>query len=90
MHGKDYFWCTGNHWSGGTKHNGMYANHKSYDHDSLRSCMDDRHKNGNRNNGQWNETPSKLAEAPPQKLALNDKLCNAFFTQAGLSTDAIN
>jgi hypothetical protein len=26
--GKDYFWCTGDHWSGGTKHNGMYANHK--------------------------------------------------------------
>ena len=23
MHGKDYFWCTGDHWSGGTKHNGI-------------------------------------------------------------------
>jgi hypothetical protein len=27
MHGKYYFWCTGDHWSGGTKHNGMYADH---------------------------------------------------------------
>jgi hypothetical protein len=24
MHGKNYFWCTGNHWSGGRKHNGIY------------------------------------------------------------------
>ncbi len=23
MHSKDYFWCTGNHWSSRTKHNGM-------------------------------------------------------------------
>jgi hypothetical protein len=28
VNGKDYFWCTGNHWSGGEKHNGMYADHK--------------------------------------------------------------
>jgi hypothetical protein len=33
MNGKYYFWCTGNHWSGGTiKHNGMYADHKTCDH----------------------------------------------------------
>jgi hypothetical protein len=25
MHSKDYCWCTGNHWSGRTKHNGMCA-----------------------------------------------------------------
>ncbi len=37
-------------------------------------------KNGNRNNGQSNETPSKPAEAPSWKLALNDNLCNAFCT----------
>jgi hypothetical protein len=47
-------------------------------------------KNGNGNNDQLNETPSKPAEAPSQKLALNDKLCNAFCTQAGLSTEAID
>jgi hypothetical protein len=32
MHGKDYFWCTGDHWSGSTKHNGMYADHKICNH----------------------------------------------------------
>jgi hypothetical protein len=36
------------------------------------------------------ETPSEPAEGPSQKLALNNKLCNAFFTQAGLSAEAIN
>ena len=34
--GKNYFWCTGDHWSGGEKHNGMYADHKTCDHDSWR------------------------------------------------------
>ena len=34
MHGKDYFWCTDDHWSGGIKHNGMYADHKTCDHES--------------------------------------------------------
>jgi hypothetical protein len=80
MHGKAYFWCTGNHWSDGTKHNGMYADHKSCDHNSWRPRMDERHKNGNGNNGQSNETPSKPVEATSQKLALNDKLCKAFCT----------
>ena len=93
MHGKDYFWCTGNHWSGGIKHNGMYADHKTCDHDSWRSRMDERCKNGNGNDGQskeTKETPSKPAEGTSQKLALNDKLCNAFCTQAGLSAEAID
>ncbi len=90
MHGKDYFWCTGNHWSSGTKHNGMHADHKSCDHDSWRSCMEERCKNGNGNTGQSNETPSKPAEAPSQKLTLNDQLCNVFCTQAGSSAEAIN
>ncbi len=52
--------------------------------------MDKRCKKGDWNNGQSNETPSKPAEAPSQKLALNDKLCNTFCTQAGLSAEAID
>jgi hypothetical protein len=93
MHGKDYFWCTGNHWSGSMKHNGMYADHKTCNCDSWRSRMDEHCKNGNRNDGQLKETketPSKPAEGTSQKLALNDKLCNAFCTQAGLSAEAID
>jgi hypothetical protein len=34
INGKEYFWCTGDHYSGDEKHNGMYADHKSCDHDS--------------------------------------------------------
>lgn len=37
QNGKDYFWCTGDHWSGGTKYNGMYADHKTCDHASWRA-----------------------------------------------------
>ncbi len=52
--------------------------------------MDKHCKNGSRNNGQSNETPSKPAEAPSQKLTLNDKLCNAICTQASLFAEAID
>ncbi len=55
--------------------------------------MDERCKNGNENDGQskeTKETPSKPAEGPSQKLALNDKLRNGFCTQAGLSAEAID
>jgi hypothetical protein len=33
VNGKDYFWCTGDNYSGGEKYNGVYADHKSTDHD---------------------------------------------------------
>jgi hypothetical protein len=33
VNGREFHWCTGNHYSGGEKHNGMYANHKSSDQD---------------------------------------------------------
>jgi hypothetical protein len=88
--GKDYFWCTGEHWSGGQKYNGMYTDHKTCDHDSWRARIDERQKGPD---GQSKETPketSKSVEAPSQKLTLNDKLCNAFCTQAGLSAEAVD
>ncbi len=93
MNGKDYFWCTGIQWSGGTKHNGMYANHKTCDNDAWRARIDEccTPKNGNRTSGQTKSVvPSKPAEDSSQKLTLNDKLCNAFCTQAGLSAKAVN
>ena len=52
--------------------------------------MDERQKG---QKGQLKETPketSKPVEAPSPKLTLNDKLCNAFCTQAGLSAEAID
>ena len=87
MHGKDYFWCTGDHWSSGTKHNEMNTDHKTCNHESWRSHMDERRKG---HYSQSKETSSKPAEASSQKLALNDKLQNAFCTQAGLSAEAID
>ncbi len=32
VNGKDYHWCTGDHYSGGEKHNKIYADHKSSKH----------------------------------------------------------
>ncbi len=37
-----------------------------------------------------NKTPSKLSNDSNQKLTLNNKLCNAFCTQAGLSAEAVD
>jgi hypothetical protein len=90
VQGKDYFWCTGDHWSGGVKHNGMYTDHKNCDHGAWRSRMDERQKRYNGEPKETKETSSKPAEAPSQKLALNDKLRNAFCTQAGLSAEVID
>ena len=90
VQGKDYFWCTGDHWSGGVKHNGMYTDHKTCDHGAWRSRMDERRKRYNGEPKETKETSSKPVEAPSQKLALNDKLCNAFCTQAGLSAEVID
>jgi hypothetical protein len=89
--GKNYFWCTGDHWSGGEKHNGMYADHKTCDHDSWRKTVDDRC--AARNPGKSsNDTPAPASTPtnPDMKLSLNDKLRNAFCTQAGLSAEAVD
>ena len=51
--------------------------------------MDERRK-GYDGQPKEKETSSKPAEAPSQKLALNNKLRNAFCTQAGLSAEAID
>ena len=48
----------------------------------------DEHQKGY--NGQSKEPSSKPVETSSWKLALNDKLCNTFCTQAGLSAKAID
>ena len=92
VNGKEYFWCTGDHYSGGEKHNGMYADHKSCDHDSWRKAIDDRRAKSNPSGKPTNNTPTdaKPNPAPEKKLTLNDKLRNAFCTQAGLSAEAVD
>jgi hypothetical protein len=85
---KTYHWCIGEHYSGGTKHNGMYADHKLCDHEAWQARI-----GMERNacfNGRKPVKAPKSEEAPTQKLGLNDKLHNAFCTQAGHSAEAID
>jgi hypothetical protein len=92
VNGKDDHWCTGDHYSGDEKHNGMYADHKPSKHDALHKNMDDLCAARGSDNKPSNKAPTSIAAAPPQKqkLALNDKLRNAFCTQAGLSAEAVD
>jgi hypothetical protein len=74
VNGRDLHWCTGYHYSGDVKHNGMYANHKSSDHDAWRKSFDN--ATANQSSGKTsNESHSPAAASvPAQKVALNDKL----------------
>ncbi len=84
MNGKDYHWCTKDHYSGSQKYNGMYADHKQLDHDSWRKSIDDkratRNSGKNQNNNAAPAPAPSAAPAAAQKLTLNDRLCNAFCT----------
>ncbi len=92
VNGKEYHWCTGDHYSGGEKHNVMYADHQSSKHDAWRKNMDDLCAACGSGNKPFNKAPTPVTAAPPQKqkLALNNKLCNAFCTQAELSAEAVD
>jgi hypothetical protein len=94
MNGNNYHWCTKDHFSGGEKYNGMYADHKPEDHDSWRKAIDDkrakRNSVKNQNNNAAPASAPSPAPAAASKLTLNDKLCNAFCTQAGLSAEAVD
>ncbi len=89
MNGKDYFWCTEDHDSGGEKYNGMYADPKSAEHNMWRKTIDDCHVTCTSGKSS-NDTPAPATPAIAQKLALNNKLWNAFCTQAALSAEAVN
>ncbi len=90
VNGRDFHWCTNNHYSGGVKYNEMYANHKSSDHNAWCRSFDE--AKANYNSGKTsNESPSPAAASvPAQKLALNDALRSAFCTQVDLSAEAID
>ena len=70
----------------------MYADHKSCDHDSWRKAIDEKRTKSNQNRKPSTNIPvdTKPAAAPEKKLTLNDKLRNAFCTQAGLSAEAVD
>jgi hypothetical protein len=74
VNGKEYHWCTGDHYSGGKKYNGMYADQKSGDHDAWCKNLDDRRAANSSGNKMLSKTPAPAAAAPTQKLALNIKL----------------
>ncbi len=88
VNGKTYHWCIGEHYSSGTKHNGMYAGHKLCDHEAWQARID--LERNARFNGRKPVKAPKSEEAPTQKLGLNNKLRNAFCTQASLSAEAID
>ncbi len=89
MSDKDYFWCTGDHYSGGEKYNGMYADHKTSDHDKWCKTIADCCVTCTSGKSS-NDTPAPATPAIAQKLTLNNKLWNAFCTQAVLSAEAVN
>jgi hypothetical protein len=64
VNGKEYHWCTGDHYSGSEKHNGMYADHKSSKHDAWRKNMDDICEARGSGNKPSNEAPTPVAAAP--------------------------
>ncbi len=70
--GKTYHGCTGDHYSGGTKYDGMYADHKSCNHDAWQTCIN-MNCNAKTNTKTTDEIP-KSADVPTQKLPLNYKL----------------
>ncbi len=92
VNGNDYHWCAGDHYSGNEIHNGMYADHKSSKHDAWCQNMDDLCAARGSGNKTSNKALTPVATSPPQrqKLAINDKLCNAFCTQAIFSAEAVD
>ena len=69
----------------------MYVDHKTCGHDSWRKRIKDQRANRNTGEKPSTETPSDAKPAAaPQKLTLNDKLWNAFCTQAVLSAKAVD
>jgi hypothetical protein len=82
VNGKDYFWCTGDHYSAGEKHNGMYADHKSADHNMWHKTIDDcraTHTSGI----SLNDTPVPATSAIAQKLTLTTNFGMHFALKLG-------
>ena len=74
----------------------MYPDHKSCDHDSWHKTIDEscatrnpgKSSTGTLADGKPAVTPAPAALG--QKLTLNNKLRNTFYTQAGLSAKAVD
>ena len=84
--GKEWHWCMKDHYHDGAVKNGMYAPHKTSEHDAWRKAHDE--KQGRKHNSYKKDdaTPSTAPSADAKKLALSESLRTALCTQAGLST----
>ena len=87
------FWCKGDHWSGGQKHNGMYCTHDTAGHDAWRKAIDaDKSKYGrvgSTNDADDSKKPSEGSETNTKtgRIGLSEKLQAALCTQVGLPSD---
>ena len=84
----EWHWCTKDHYSAGIVHNGMYARHKTCDHDTWRADFDAKKAKRNPTSTTPSTTPASAPDASTKKLALSESLRTALCTQAGLSSDA--
>ena len=83
----EWHWCTKDHYSGGVVHNGMYARHKTYEHDAWRKYFDEKKANGKRFKSNPIATSNTAQNADAKILALSESLRTAMCTQAGLSSE---
>ena len=89
--GKEYSWCTEDHWSAGIKHNGMYQLHDTHGHADWRKRVD-AEKAAKRDGAVSNtaDQTNATSNADQKKLSLSDNLRAALTTHAGLSHDEMS
>ena len=68
-------------------HNGMYARHKTYEHDAWRKDFDENKANVKNLKANPSATSNNAQNADAKKLALSESLLTAMCTQAGLSSE---
>ena len=68
-------------------HNGMYARHKTYEHDAWQKDFDEKKANGKTSKANPNATPITAPNSDAKKLTFSESLRTAMCTQAGLSSE---
>ena len=85
--GIEWHWCTKYHYIGGVVNNGMYARHKTYEHDAWQKDFDEKKANGKKSKANKSATSNTAQNADAKKLALSESLCTEMCTQDGLSSE---
>ena len=68
-------------------HNGMYAHHKTYEHDAWQKYFDEEKANGKTSKANPSATSNTAQNADAKKLALSESLRTEMCTQAGLYSE---